>query len=156
METLYISFDIASKVTGICIYFQNKWKTFTMIDTYDKIINNKKNIIDMFKPFFKNAKDVIVIFENLGLGRNGLMFSEIIGVIKYQLHFLAESYSKPFQYNVYRPNTWTFALFKKKGSRKEMKALSIENAKKFHNINNDDEADALNLLLYYLKKNDLI
>lgn len=151
---IVMSFDIATKKTGVAILNNQKISTLTIKDT--KTFIQKENFLNvMFKALnytYEKDDSFLIIFENLAVGRNGILFAEIIGYFKSA--FLSITHNIHFQ--TISPNKWMYALFKKKLSRKEGKLKSLEIAKQ-DNIDvegDDNRSDAYCILKYFLTYGD--
>ena len=155
MKNLYIAFDIATKKTGIAVYFQNKLRAYTITKARETL--NFDFIEEKFRQIIKESTNVFVVFENLQVGRNGIMFAEMIGAIKMGLMMLSQAYKKPFVSETIRPFVWQREILhtnQQHTDRKGMKEKSIINARNYFDVEKDDDkADAINILLYLLKKN---
>lgn len=155
----YISFDISTKKSGVAVFeppFANI-KTFVMENTKEQV--NEDYLQRHFYDTIKNSiENIYVTFENLGVGRNGLMFAELIGAIKVILRLFAETFKKVIVFHVIQPSLWQSKILKlnSKAGRKEMKETSLRFANRYalsgrKAINDNDMADAINILIYMVE-----
>lgn len=137
--------DASSKCTGISFFANDKLKMYHKIDLKkikDTDERLKKMLLEIIS-YIDKEKPEVIYFEDVWMGNNpstSQLLSQLLGGI------WGYCMIKGIRFNKIKPSAWRKILDFKIGrlKRDELKALSIEYARKEFNIEaDDDEADAI-------------
>lgn len=151
-----LAFDQASKNTAFAIGENGKLADYGMLVARGEKDDRVYNMATLIEEKIKEVNPDIVLFENIQLQTGNVKTYQILAHLQGMLIYIIKKLS--LSYSVIAPVTWKIGIgINNKLKRDGQKAECIKIIESKYNIDldsNDDLADAIGILTYFMEKGD--